>query len=1240
MKIIPNFSYNSFVNLSFKLTRSFLSGFRIFDYLFFIKKTLHLKLLRQYFFVFSFIVLSFFVTQELFAQIQFIENNGQWDSRVKFKSQAGSGSIYLTEKGFTIVQYNPADLENIKIRRHSASPSNANARQIDEASNNKVRSHNYSVAFLNAQTPTIIPDKPIPTVNNYFIGNDKRKWASNCKIYLGVTYQNVYPGIDIRYYVDATQNLKYDFIVHPGAKVDDIAMKYSGADKIKVKNKELIISTPMGVSKELRPYTYQLNNNEKQELDCRYVVKGDVVKLKVKNYSPDKTLIIDPTEIFFSYSGSIADNWGFTATYGPDGSFYGGGIAFGEGFPQSSGYDQTFNGGFDIAIMKLSPDGKKMIYTTYLGGNNDEQPHSLVVDAAGDLIVAGRSNSDNYPTTNTFGPLGGWDIVVSKLDPTGSVLLGSMKIGGRSDDGVNIADENSGSGTESLKRNYGDDARSEVLLDASNNIYLASCTSSTDFKTTPGAFQTTIGGLQDAVVLKLSPDCNSVLFSTFLGGKSDDAAYVLTLGNNGNIYVAGGTASADFKGVTAGVLNPAFMGGVCDGFVTEMNNTGTAVIKGTYIGTDQADQVYGIDIDKSGNIYVMGTSEGNMKVINAKYFNQNSKQFITKLQPDLSAVIYQTVFGSVNSNYPNISPTAFLVDRCENVYASGWGGKANQGTGFGPGTTKGMATTPNAIKPNTDASGSDFYFIVLEKNADSLLYGTFFGQEDPPLSVSNPHTFGDHVDGGTSRFDRNGVIYQAICANCFKSVVFPGSPPGVWGPKNQSRGNNGQCNLGMLKIEMDFSGVHAGLQSSIDGKPNDSVGCVPLLVNFSDTLKKGKLYYWYFGDGTGDTTTVPLANHTYLKVGLYTVTLVSIDSTTCNVADTSYGTIKAGNNKANLDFAAQKVPPCTNLAYTFTNLSTPTFGNFGPSTFSWDFGDNTPIVTQGQSPPVVHSYASAGTYKVTLTINDTTFCNSADDTVKTVRLSPQVQAVFATPARGCVPYNAVFTNNSLGGLNFLWDFGDGATSTDENPTHLYSKVGSYVVTLKAFDSTSCNKTDETTFTITVSAIPTASFTYNPNPPKENTFTNFVNQSLGATSYIWNFGDGDTSALVNPSHIFNSTGSYNVCLNAINDTGCSADTCIAVASLIRPLVDVPSAFTPGKFGSNATIKVVGFGIKEMRWTIYNRWGQKVYESSDLKSGWDGTFQGKLQAMDVYAYTLAVIFSDGKKITKTGDITLLR
>ena len=165
-----------------------------------------------------------------------------------------------------------------------------------------------------------------------------------------------------------------------------------------------------------------------------------------------------------------------------------------------------------------------------------------------------------------------------------------------------------------------------------NNIYLASCTHHLITKQPLALSRLKSEGNQDGVVLKLNPDCNSVLFSTFLGGSENDASYVLTLGSTNNIYVAGGTASDDLPGISAsGVINSSFSGGACDGFVVELNNSGTAAIRGTYLGTSGADQIYGIETDKFGFIYVMGTTEGTWPVINAAYSNANSKQFISKL---------------------------------------------------------------------------------------------------------------------------------------------------------------------------------------------------------------------------------------------------------------------------------------------------------------------------------------------------------------------------------------------------------------------------------------------------------------------------------------------------------------------------------------------------------------------------------------------------------------------------------
>ncbi len=207
---------------------------------------------------------------------------------------------------------------------------------------------------------------------------------------------------------------------------------------------------------------------------------------------------------------------------------------------------------------------------------------------------------------------------------------------------------------------------------------------------------------------------------------------------------------------------------------------------------------------------------------------------------------------------------------------------------------------------------------------------------------------------------------------------------------------------------------------------------------------------------------------------------------------------------------------------------------------------------------------------------------------------------------------------------------------------MYSGLGTYNVRLIASDTNTCNKVDTSAyFTIRVVNKPTAAFTWGPNPPQENVPVQFTNLSTDATSYLWYFGDGDSSREVNPLHEYNTTGQFNVDLIAFNDAGCSDTASDIVTTIIVPVVDVPNAFTPGRFGINGVITVKGFGIGKMDWKIYNRWGQLVYRSQNRKQlGWDGTFKGKLQPMDVYSYTLDIEFTDGQKLRKTGDITLLR
>jgi PKD repeat protein len=1063
------------------------------------------KLSRTVYTLFLVFILPATALKAQYSNIEFVENKGQWDSRIKFLGQVSAGMFSVQQNGFMVVQHKPEDWAKLGELAHNHGTSRLKGAAFT------IHSHAYKVEFLNGnKIAEIIPDKALPGHNNYFIGNDPSKWASDCKVYQGITVKEVYPNVDVRYYSNAGA-LQYDLIVKPGADISRIALKYDGADKLELKNKELVIGTSVGKLKELSPYTYQVDQSGRKEVNCKYILRNNVVTFDVKNYDKTSTLIIDPSLVFCSFTGSTADNWGFTATYGPDGSMFGGGIVFGGGgtfFPTPGAFQTNFAGGggdngwgaFDIGIIKLSPNGSNKVYATYLGGSGNEMPQSIICDPQGNLIVAGRTNSTDYPVkpgNNVKGTGGRFDIIVTKINAAGNDLVGSARIGGSESDGANIDDYPNGAG--SLLRNYGDEARSEVNIDNAGNIYLASCTKSSNFPLA-AAFQSALGGGQDGVILKLSPDVSNLLFSSYLGGKGDDAAYVLAANPlNGNLYVAGGTSSDNFPGSHAGVIGPALSGGSgIDGFIAEIS--GTSLTRSTYLGTPGTDQIYGIQFDRNGFPYVTGQTTGAWPHVNAVYFDNGAKQFISKLQPDLSAFVYSTTFGSASS-LPNISPTAFLVDRCENVYVAGWGGCFNctspSVSSYPNAGTGGMPVTPDAGsvgKATTD--GKDFYFFVLKRDAVSQLFGSFFGENNLGAGC-------DHVDGGTSRFDQNGVIYEAICANCKEldpNAVFP-TTPGAWSTSNPSN-FGGKCNLALVKIAFNLAGVKAGIESLINGVPRDSAGCVPLTVDFADTIHNAKSYEWTFGDGSPTViTTDPNTSHVFNSIGTYLVRLVAVDSSTCNIRDTAYVHIRVGDIQATINFNPVKLSPCDSFKYRFDNSSTAPVA-FNNTSFTWDFGDGSPRVTAGTAS-VFHSYAAPGTYNVNLVLTDTAYCNAPDSVTVQVRVAALVKAQFTTPPTGCAPYTAEFTNTSLAGQTFQWDFGDGGTSTDINPTHLYSAAGTYTITLIANDPGTCNLTDTTRQTITVANNPTANFTFSPTIPAENTPTSFTNQSSpDAVTFFW------------------------------------------------------------------------------------------------------------------------------------------
>lgn len=1149
------------------------------------------------------------------APIEFIRNDGQWHGNFAYKATYGNINMFLEKNAFTYVLGAADNVEKIYKYKHG------------ETKVQPVTTfYAYKVNMLNANEQTeITGTKPQAHYYNYFLGKDSSRWKSFIYPNLAVDYHNIYQGIDL-HVASEGRNIKYDFIVNPGAEADVIQLQYEGAGNMAIKDNNLHIATPIGEIFEMAPYAYQYINGQRKEVPCRYKLKDKVVSYSFpKGYDKNAALIIDPQIVFVSFSGSTADNWGFTATYDAQGAFYAGGIVGGVGYPNPTSIGNTYQGGTtadsngtfiltDMGISKFNPAGSAMIYSTYLGGSSQDQPHSMVVDNNGNLYIAGRTYSPDFPIQGGGSTqAGGSDIIVAKLNANGT-LNASRFVGGSSDDGVNISSVFTN--ILSLKHSYADDSRSEILVDNAGNVYVAGCTKSIDFPIANASKNTLTGG-QDGVAFKLSNNLQTLMWSTYIGGNNVDAAYVLSFNKSQSaVYVGGGTASNNFTGVS-GLWN-SYQGGTADGFIMKFQNSGSyAVQRATLIGRNSYDQVFGLQVDDENSVYAMGqTLGGSFPVTAGVYNNAGSSQFLIKLDSNISTNVYSTVYGSGTSSVTNITPVAFLVDTCQNVYISGWGGQV-AGNG---GNTNGMPTalgnpapTPgNIVSASTD--GNDFYFIVFSRNAASLLFAAYYGGS----------ATGEHVDGGTSRFDRFGVVYQAICGGCGGSSQVPMTPN-----SHSATNRSANCNLLALKIAFNLGSVSAKATAS----PNVVV-CLGDPVNFSSAGSSNATnFYWDFGDGNTSTNASP--SHTYTSGGVFNVRLIVENPQACKVRDTSFLNVTVDTNSINADFTVVQTDSCSPFRATFTNTSKP-----GSSTsYQWSFGDGKTF-TGGN--PGTHEYDDTGTYTITLVLNDPNACNTTDSVSKTISFNTKyVTAKFEGPPVACEKTKIQFNNRSVNALTFKWDFGDGKTSTDPNPIHIYDTLGNYTIKMYAYNPNTCNGVDSLNTSIKVEGTPIAGFRHSPIIPITNDPVVFTNTSQKATSYVWDFGDNTFTTLETPlPKFYRRTGTYLVCLQAINAAGCSDTICRNVDADVYPLADLPKGFSPNGDGTNDILFVRGSGIETLDLKVFNRWGEIVFETTDVNKGWDGKYKGKEQPMEAYAYVMNVTFVDGTSFYKKGNVTLLR
>jgi len=1150
----------------------------------------------------------------------FVPNGGQWPDPVQYRAEVQGGALFVQDDALV---WNFLDWPNRHGHAEAAAqgtgrPSPETLIQYDSpAEGLPLRGHAYRISLEGRSGPLRFQgSEPFGGRVNYLVGNDPSRWATNLRTYrrLEARYAE---GMTLALY-EQGGNIKYDMIIQPGADPADFSLRYQGQDGLELRDGELHLRTSLNRIVEGRPYAYQEINGKRVTVPCRYRLKGEQLMFEFpEGYDQSRTLVLDPvTWIFGSYSGSTSDNWGYTATFDADGNLYGGGIVFGTGYPVTIGAYQTTWGsgssglGCDVGITKFSADGSTNLWSTYLGGTGNEFPHSMIANDAGELWVYGTTGSSNFPVsagaydvgfsagpsvavTGVNFPLGS-DIFVTHLSADGASLLGGTYVGGVSNDGLNLG--------ASTSFNYGDHARGEIILDAAGQPVIASCTVSLDFPTTAGVFQPSPGGGQDGVLFSLSEDLTTLLWSTYFGGGGSDGVYSVKVQADGSLVAGGGSTSNDLP-TTPGVILPSY-GGSADGFVLRSSADGSTIETLTYLGTPNYDQVYFAALDADGDVYVTGQTRGSAFPISPGVYSvPGSGQFVVKLFPDFSAYEFSTQYGS-GSGEINISPTAFLVDICENIYVSGWGGITNT---FG--TTTGLPVTADALKPSTD--GSDFYFTVFSAGMTGLEFASFYGG-----NFSR-----EHVDGGTSRFDNNGVIYQAVCAGCGGSDDFPTTVGAV-----SQTNNSSNCNLGVAKIALDFTGVNAAL----DVEPA-LIGCLPLTANFINNSSVGVSYVWDFGDGTGISTAFE-PSHVYTTPGVFTVQLIASDPASCNFADTAYLTVTVHEDSTLASFDLLETDYCDSLVVALTNTSF----TVGTASYAWDFGDGT--FSSGSNP--THTYTLPGMYQLQLIVSDPVSCNGGDTLTATITVAPRAIAGVGG-GEGCAPLLLEPLNTSIGiSPSYTWDFGDGSTATGATTSYTYSTAGTYTLSLYMNDPASCNNGDTATATVQVFENPVASISATPETGSFYQVIEFAGGSPVADEINWDLGNGVTAFGPLVSYQYPEPGEYTVCVTALTAAGCQDTACITVRLDADSELAFPNAFSPNADGINDVVLPFYWGLEGYLLRIFNRWGQVVFESNNTGLGWDGTYLGEPQEVGMYKLTATGKGLDGLDYTIVSDLFLVR
>jgi hypothetical protein len=651
--------------------------------------------------------------------LSFEANLGQTDEQVQFLARGQGYTLFLTAREAVFAFSPPAAHRQ---RHRGLRPRTRAEQDPSETARAVVR-----MQLLEANpAPQVVGVEELPGKANYFIGNDPHKWRTNVPTYARVKYANVYPGVDLVYYGNRGQ-LEYDFVVQPGAEPSRIALDIEAnlvsargrptrAPLRVAENGDLVVGTEGSEVVFRQPVVYQPTMDSGQRtrdiVEGKYVIRaGQQVTFDIASYDKTRPLVIDPTLVYSTYLGGSNDDEAAAIAVDAAGNAYVTGATNSSNFPTTVGALQTATPG-NIFVSKLNAAGSALLYSTYLGSNEGERSSGIAVDAAGNVYVTGETSSSNFPTTP-----GAFQTTLEN----GAAFVSKLNATGSALLYSTFLGGSRGAGTAA------------IAVDAAGNAYVTGVTLSDDFPTTPGAFQPTPGPFgtnpQVAFVSKLNTAGSALLYSTYLG-VTVTGGNAIAVDAAGNAYVTG-VAGPDFP-TTPGAFQPTptFGEPLTDAFVSKLNTAGSALVYSTYLGLTFTGGS-GIAVDAAGNAYVTGgTSFSNFPTTPGAFqttlHSSGGNAFVAKLTPDGTALVYATYLGGSGTvvvgpgGQITVGDTGLgiAIDAAGNAYVTG-----NTSSSDFP-------ITSDAFQPTFGGGFGDAFVSKLNATGSALVYSTYLGGND------------------------------------------------------------------------------------------------------------------------------------------------------------------------------------------------------------------------------------------------------------------------------------------------------------------------------------------------------------------------------------------------------------------------------------------------------------------------------------------------------------------------------